>query len=264
MALDRAGHAPGPLRAQPEDLGTLSPGSAWLVWGPEDWEGLRRGVGWVEGAFWNTCRLNNCEVFTLGLVSGCVGRGGGGLRGALPIGRKGVGQMLRPTLPCPPRPTAAHSPLHPNLIPQPLAPPLPRPRLLVPPQPGARARSFPEAGGRGARRPGARPAGSHVFAGGGPTWRGDWRPGRAVRGLPGRWRTRWPPMRRPRGACPGPRDRPRERPARGLGSHVGVALRGGAAEGRRSWCWRPRPRSPGIPPGRGWGGGPPDTADSAP
>lgn len=168
----------------------------------------------MEGAFWNTCRLNNCEVFTLGLVSACVGRGGGGATGSSALlGEKGWARCF--VLPCPARPgqplltplcTPISSPaLWPRLCPA-SAPPLPRPSPLVPPRPGAaRAASRKQGAGRAAPWR-AGPAGSHVFAGGGLTWRGDWRPGRAVRGLPGRWRTRWPPDEEAAGGArlPGP------------------------------------------------------------
>lgn len=181
--------------------------------------------------------------------------------------------MLRPTLPCPPRPTAAHSPLHPNLIPSPLAPPLPRPYpapvLWSRPGPAPRAQ-LPGSRGRGARRPGARglPGATSLLA---EDLLGAAIGVRAARfggcredgGLGG------PLMRRPRGE-PGSRA---PRPTEGATcAGPGESCRGGACgagrgEGRRelvlatattvSW------HSPRAAGGGVWGG-PPDTADSAP
>ena len=109
----------------------------------------------MEGAFWNTCRLNNCEVFTLGLVSACVGRGGGGLRGALPYWEKrgGPDALPCPTRPGQPLPTPLCTPISAT---SPLAPPRPRPSPLAPPRPGAARAQLPGRKGRGTRRPGAR------------------------------------------------------------------------------------------------------------
>lgn len=102
--------------------------------------------------------------------------GEGGCLELLPTGRKGVGQTLRPALPRPSRPTAANSPLHPNLSPQPFGP------APVPPQSCGPAPCFREAARALARAAPWRAglAGSHVFC-----WRRTYLARRLASGLRG-------------------------------------------------------------------------------
>lgn len=182
----------------------------------------------------------------------CGSRGRGAAGRSPLLGEKGWARRF--ALPYPPRPTAADSPLHPNLSHQPFGPAPAPPQPFGPAPARGRARAASRKKGAGHAAPWrAGPAGSHVFAP--EDLLGAAIGVRAARfggcredgGLSG------PLMRRPRGE-PGSRA---PRPTEGATcAGPGESCRGGAAaagrasgKGGGSWCWRPRPRSPGIPPG---------------